>query len=101
MGDPKPKRVFYLDVTDYMPTYSFPPPYPREARDNGLTGKGVALVKVDPASGHVKSVLMVKSTGHEILDNAVLRALQQWRFRPNGVTTFEFPIQFTKKGVIY
>jgi hypothetical protein len=46
-GDPKPKRVFYFDVSEYLPTYSFPPDYPREARDKGLMGKGVAIVKVD------------------------------------------------------
>ena len=101
MGDPKPKRVFYLDVTEYVPMYSVPPEYPREARDNGLTGKGVAIIKVDPATGQVTSVSMVKSTGHDVLDNAVLRALRQWRFRPRGITTFEIPIQFTRKGVIY
>jgi TonB family protein len=101
MGDPKAKRVFYLDVSEYVPTYSSPPEYPREARENGLMGKGVAVLKVDPATGRVTSVSMVKSTGHEILDNAALRAFRQWRYRPGGITTFEIPIQFTKKGVIY
>jgi TonB family protein len=101
MGDPKPKRVFYFDVSEYVPTYSFAPAYPREARDKGLTGKGVAVVKVDPATGHVTSVSMIKSTGHEILDSAVLRTFRQWRFPPRGITTFEIPIQFTTKGVIY
>ena len=24
MGDPKPKRVLYFDVSEYLPTYSFP-----------------------------------------------------------------------------
>jgi len=101
MGDPKQKRVFYLDVSEYVPTYSSPPEYPREARENGLMGKGVAVLKVDPATGRVTSVSMVKSTGHEILDNAALRAFRQWRYRPGGITTFEIPIQFTRKGVIY
>jgi len=101
MGYPKPKRVFYFDVTEYAPTYSVAPDYPREARDTGLTGKGVALLKVDPAIGHVTSVSMVKSTGHDILDNAALRAFRQWRFRTGGITTFEIPIEFTSKGVIY
>ena len=101
MGDPKPKRVFYFDVTEYLPTYSVAPEYPREAREKGLTGKSIAVVKVDPATGQVTSVSMIKSTGRDILDNAVLRALQQWRFRSRGLTTFEIPIQFTKKGVIY
>jgi TonB family protein len=101
MGDPKPKRVFYLDVTEYVPMYSVPPEYPLEAREKGLMGKGVAIIKVDPATGQVTSVSMVKSTGHDILDNAVLRALRQWRYRPRGITTFEIPIQFTRKGVVY
>ena len=101
MGFPKPKRVFYFDVSEYAPTYSFPPAYPREARDKGLTGKGVAVVKVDPVTGHVTSVSMVKSTGHDILDNAALRAFRQWRFRPRSITTLEIPIQFTTKGVFY
>jgi TonB family protein len=100
-GDPKPKRVFYFDVSEYAPTYSVPPEYPREARDKGLTGKGVAVVKVDPTTGHVTSASMVKSTGHDSLDSAALRALRQWRYQPRGITTFEIPIQFTTKGVIY
>lgn len=101
MGSPKPNRVFYFDVSEYAPTYSFPPAYPREARDKGLTGKGVAVAKVDPATGHVTSASMIKSTGHDILDDAALRALRQWRFPPRRITTFEIPIQFTTKGVIY
>jgi TonB family protein len=100
-GFPKPTRVFYFDVSEYLPTYSVPPAYPREARENGLTGKGLAFVKVNPATGHVTSATMFKSTGHDILDNAALRALRQWRFRPRGITTFEIPIEFTSKGVIY
>lgn len=100
-GDPKPKRVFYFDVSEYLPTYSVSPEYPREARDKGLVGKGMAVAKVDPATGHVTSVSMVKRTGHDILDNAVLRAVQQWRYRPGGITSSEIPIQFTAKGVTY
>jgi TonB family protein len=77
------------------------PEYPREARDNGLTGKRIAAVKVDPATGYVTSVSMVKGTGYEILDDAALRAFQRWRFRPRSITTLEIPIQFTEKGVFY
>jgi protein TonB len=77
------------------------PEYPGEARDKGLTGKGVAVVKVDPATGYVTSVSMVKSTGYELLDNAALRAFRQWRFKPRSITTLEIPIQFTSKGVFY
>jgi TonB family protein len=100
-GEPKPTRVFYFDITEYLPTYSVPPAYSGEARDKGLTGKGVVVLKIDPATDHVTSVAMIKSTGYDILDDAVLRAVRQWRFRAGGITTFELPIQFTTKGVIY
>jgi len=82
-------------------TYWSLPEYPREARDRGLTGKGVAMVKVDPQTGYVTSASMLKSTGQEVLDNAAVRAFRQWRFKPRSITTLEIPIQFTTKGVFY
>jgi TonB family protein len=82
-------------------TYWFLPQYPPEARDKGLTGKGVVIVKVDPQTGYVASASMLKSTGQEILDNAALRAFRQRRFRPRSITTLEIPIQFTSSGVFY
>jgi len=82
-------------------TYWFLPEYPREARDKGLTGKGVAVVTIDPQTGYVTSASMLKSTGQEILDNAALQAFRRWRFKPRSTTTLEIPIQFTTKGVFY
>jgi TonB family protein len=82
-------------------TYWFLPEYPRQARDKGLTGKGVAVVKIDPRTGYVTTVSMLKSTGQEILDNAALRAFRRWRFKARSITTLEIPIQFTTKGVFY
>jgi TonB family protein len=77
------------------------PEYPREARDKSLTGRGVAMVKVDPVTGYVTSAWMLKSTGHQILDNSALQAFRQSRFKPRTVTTVEIPVQFTTKGVFY
>jgi TonB family protein len=82
-------------------TYWFLPEYPRDARADSLTGKGVAVVKIDPATGLVTSAWMLTSTGQEVLDNAALRAFRQWRFKPRSITTLEIPIQFTTKGVFY
>ena len=77
------------------------PQYPREAGDKGVTGRGVAEIKVDARTGYVTSAWMLKSTGHQILDNAAVEAFRQWRFRPRTVTTVEIPVQFTTKGVFY
>jgi TonB family protein len=82
-------------------TYWFLPEYPHGARAEGLTGKGVAVVKVDPAIGYVTSAWMQKSTGQAVLDNAALQAFRWWRFKPRSITTLEIPIQFTPKGVFY
>jgi len=81
--------------------YGLKPEYTREARAKGLTGKGVVLLKIDPSTGYVAAASMLKSTGHEILDNAAVRAFRQLRFRPRSVTTAEIPIQFTPNGVFY
>jgi TonB family protein len=94
-------RVFGHSLWLHNATYWFMPEYPRAARAKGLTGKGVALAKVDPQSGYVISASMLKSTGHESLDSAALLAFRQWRFKPRTVTTVEIPIQFTTKGVFY
>lgn len=77
------------------------PKYPREAREKGLTGRGVAEVKVDPRTGYVTSAWMRKSSGHQTLDNAAMEAFRQWRFRPKTVTSVEITVQFTTKGVFY
>jgi TonB family protein len=77
------------------------PKYPREARDGGVTGRGVARVKVDPGTGYVTSAWMVKSTGHQILDNSAVEAFRRWRFRPRTITTAGISVQFTTKGVFY
>jgi protein TonB len=77
------------------------PKYPREAREKGLTGRGIAEVKVDPRTGYVISVWMRKSSGYQTLDNAAMEAFRQWRFRPKTVTSVEITVQFTTKGVFY
>jgi TonB family protein len=82
-------------------TYWLLPEYPHKARQRGITGKGVAMVKIDPQNGYVTSAWMQKSTGHSILDSAAILAFRQWRFKPRTVTTLEIPIQFTPKGVFY
>jgi TonB family protein len=81
--------------------YGLRPNYPGEARAKGIIESGVVLMKIDPQTGSVTSASMLKSTGHEILDDAALRAFRQWRFKPRMLTTVEIPIQFTTKGVFF
>ncbi|MDQ6859791.1 MAG: TonB family protein, partial [Verrucomicrobiota bacterium] len=60
------------------------PEYPYEARRQRLTGSGVAVLLIDPASGAVANVSIVRSTGSPILDNAAISGFRRWRFRPGS-----------------
>ena len=74
------------------------PVYPYEARRAGITGNGIALLTVNPATGAVTSVTMTQSTGSSILDNATTSAFSRWRFKPGTVTKVRVPITFTLTG---
>src|SRR5216117_4539122 len=77
------------------------PQYPYEARSRHITGSGVCVVTVNPASGNVTGGSMAQSIGNPILDNAALSAFRQWRFRPGTVSQVRIPITFTMTGASY
>jgi protein TonB len=81
---------------DFPPHYR--PPYPVEARRQGLTGNGVYILHIDSKTGEVRSVSVQKSTGQKLLDDAVLAACVHWRFNPHTVTDVRFPITFSIAG---
>lgn len=57
------------------------PEYPLAAQKRGLEGKVVLKVHV-LASGQPDSVTVARSSGHQILDEAALKAVLQWAFAP-------------------
>ena len=72
------------------------PKYPYAARKRRLEGSGVLLINVDVETGRVRSVRMLKSTGHKLLDDSALEAFAKWRFRPRAVPSkVKVPIKFT------
>jgi protein TonB len=74
------------------------PEYPYEARRSQITGSGVVVMTVDPATGTVTSAVMAQSTGSPVLDNAALSAFRRWRFRPGTVSKVRTPVTFTMSG---
>lgn len=61
----------------------------------GITGKGVALLKVDK-NGYVIDARMLKSTGHKVLDDSALEAFRKWHFMPGKFAPeVKVPIEFT------
>jgi TonB family protein len=57
------------------------PDYPRTAQEAGWEGTVMLRVEVLP-DGNAGSVSVQRTSGHAILDDAALTAVQRWRFRP-------------------
>ena len=57
------------------------PPYPVSARRNGAQGRVILSVQVS-ASGASSEVLLKRSSGHAVLDDAALQTVRRWRFVP-------------------
>ncbi len=77
------------------------PEYPYEARRRHLTGAGLAIVSVDPASGAVVDVQMEQSTGETILDRSTVSAFRRWRFKSGTSAKVHIPVIFTLAGVSF
>jgi len=76
------------------------PVYPQLARERGW--EGVVLLSVFVQSDGRPGVMNVeKSSGYKILDDATLKAVKKWQFKPAGIGNVSFstwvriPIRFT------
>jgi protein TonB len=75
------------------------PRYPAAAQRRGQTGKVIVRVLISP-QGNVVNASIEKSSGHVLLDDAALDAVQRARFKPyteNGVAhsaRADIPIDF-------
>ena len=66
---------------NYAHTHNPKPDYPSIAKRRGWQGKVTLRVQVS-AEGLSEAVTVEHSTGHEILDESAIAAVQQWRFIP-------------------
>jgi protein TonB len=81
---------------EYKASYRVEPTYPRQAIQQGVTGKVIAWVRVAP-NGSVTDVQVREST-NRIFDREVIRALSQWKFNPEPVGFIgEYEIVFNLK----
>ena len=71
------------------------PEYPAEARTKRISGAGLYDVQMRVKTGIVTRVAVLRSTGSKLLDDAAVRALKQWRARPNTVSHINVPVRFT------
>jgi len=78
------------------------PPYPYEARAKHITGSGVCILTVDPASGSVTDATMAQSTGNAMLDSATTSTFKRWKFKAGATAPrVKVPITFTMAGASF
>jgi TonB family protein len=79
------------------------PDYPITLRQRGIEGTVWLRVRVD-RSGLPEQIILFKTSGYRLFDEAALRAVARWRFRParsNGqhiASWVEFPVRFILQG---
>jgi protein TonB len=83
---PEPAERSSRVVQQAAPLYQInpPPEYPKLARRRGLEGVVVLAARID-VSGHVQELEIMTSSGHKILDQAALKAVRYWLFRPGTI----------------
>jgi len=74
------------------------PEYPPSLYRTGVTGRGVFLLKIDPKTGDVTEVKVLKSTGYRILNELAAKAFLQCKFKPGGRTQIKTPYEFFYHG---
>lgn len=95
----KPQQEKFTPASGANYGYNPKPKYPSIARSRGWEGKVVLNVRVS-ASGNVEGVSVSSSSGHDVLDDAAVAAVEGWRFVPakRGDTavasTVHVPINF-------
>jgi TonB family protein len=85
---------FSLSVAQSMAESAPLPEYPYEARHANVTGSGICVMIVDPASGKVTNATMAQSTGNAVLDKVTTQTFRRWRFKPGTVSEVRVPISY-------
>src|SRR6185312_5439481 len=83
--------VLAIDASDYpddimrAAIWTPNPDYPYEARFYHIEGGGVFVVRLHTSTGQVTEVRIARSTGNAMLDQAAVKGLKHWRFKPGAV----------------
>jgi TonB family protein len=74
------------------------PEYPIGFVLHGAAGKGLFRLTINPKSGEVDEVKVVRSCGYKDLNELAAKALLQWRFQPGTRGPVEVPVEFYVHG---
>jgi TonB family protein len=75
--------------------HSVTPDYPYRARAVRQQGTGLYRLILDLKTGAVIRVTIIRSTGFGKLDDSVIAALRQWRWKPGKWKEIGLPVTFT------
>jgi TonB family protein len=74
------------------------PEYPPGLVLHLAEGRGLFRLTINPKSGEVDEVKIVKSCGYQILNELAAKGLLQWRFQPGTRGPVEVPVDFYIHG---
>ena len=74
------------------------PEYPISVVIHGAKGRGIFRLTINPKSGLVDELKIVKSTGYKDLNELAAKALLQWQFQPGTRSPIEVPVDFDIQG---
>ena len=99
--DAKGVRHGYQEYPRHRPPWvqdqikAFAPVYPYSDRAAHREGHGFFRIMIDPRTGSVVTVTVVKSTGFKTLDDAAVQALGKWYWKPGKWKEVYVPVTFT------
>jgi TonB family protein len=74
------------------------PAFPEEAQKAKIAGSGLYELRINKA-GVTTEVVIVKSSGSAVLDNAATNAFKKWRFKPAIFTRVRVPVSWSVNRV--
>ncbi len=72
--------------------------YPAKFAPYAWSGRGLFLLKVNPKTGDVEEVKVLKTTSHVLLNEMAAKAFFQWKSQPGGATQVQVPCEFYAHG---
>jgi len=95
--EPSPQTAMSAEqqgaITEVLPSYlkNPVPVYPMRARERGY--EGTVLLEVEVlSSGLCGRLRLLKSSGYDILDDAAVKAVATWRFKPAARAGMRVPV---------
>jgi TonB family protein len=74
------------------------PAYPEEAQKAKTSGSGIYELRINKG-GTITSVVIVKSSGSDVLDRAATTTFKRWRFKPGIFMSIRIPVSWSAHRV--